>query len=80
MLKQERCASEDELMISAVQYRIGMETPPNIGRITSSMNTSDYGKRHSIDKVRLFIYYAKIKEAWSDLLNHQILEIDAELS
>lgn len=80
LFAQEWCVSEDELMISAVQYRIGMETPPNIGRITSSMNTSDYGKRHSIDQVRPFIYHAKIKEAWSDLLNHQILEIDAELS
>ncbi|MDE8039389.1 hypothetical protein PT110_09470, partial [Erysipelothrix rhusiopathiae] len=59
LFAQEWCVSEDELMISAVQYRIGMETPPNIGRITSSMNASDYGKRHSIDKVIPFIYHAK---------------------
>lgn len=57
-----------------------MEKIRNIGRITSSMNASNYWKQHSIDKVILFIYHTKIKEARSNLLNHQILEIDAELS
>lgn len=77
---KEWSVSESELMISAVQYRIGMDKIPNIGRITGSMNVSEYGNNHNIDKVIPFIYHSKIKESWLSLLDSTILEIDGELN
>ncbi len=69
--------SLDELYTSAVQYSIGMEPIPNISNIMSTANFDAYKAIHP--DVKKLKYNPEMKRTWRNILDEQILPLDAEL-
>lgn len=68
---------EHELHKSAVQYQIGMDTIPNVGRIIESKNFANYKETHP--EAILLKYGLGMKRACRTVLDEEIIPLDQEL-
>jgi len=73
----EWCVDEQELYTSAVQYHIGMEKIPNVGRIIESKDFARYKETHP-DAI-LLKYGPGMKRSWRIVLDEEIIPLDQEL-
>ena len=73
----EWCVDEQELYTSAVQYHIGMEKIPNVGRIIESKNFASYKETHP--EAILLKYGPGMKRSWRIVLDEAIIPLDQEL-
>jgi len=74
---QEWCVDEQELHTSAVQYHVGMDAIPNVGRIIESKNFANYKEAHP--EAILLKYGPGMKRAWRTMLDEAIIPLDQEL-
>lgn len=74
---QEWYVNERELYTSVVQYHVGMDAIPNVGRIIESKNFANYKETHP-DAI-LLKYGSGMKRAWSIVLDEAIIPLDQEL-
>ena len=73
----EWCVDEQELYTSAVQYHIGMEKIPNVGRIIESKDFARYKDTHP--EAILLKYGPGMKRSWRIVLDEEIIPLDQEL-
>ncbi|MEI5988994.1 hypothetical protein A5881_000481 [Enterococcus termitis] len=70
--------SSEDLMLSAVQYKKGMEPIPAIGSIIDSRDFNKYKKIHP--DAKKFKYPQQMKQAWQKVLEEQIVPLNEELT
>ncbi|OTN90046.1 hypothetical protein A5819_002545 [Enterococcus sp. 7E2_DIV0204] len=70
--------SNEDLMLSAVQYKKGMEPIPAIGSIIDSRDFNKYKKIHP--DAKKFKYPQQMKQAWQKVLEEQIVPLNEELT
>lgn len=70
--------SSEDLMLSAVQYKKGMESIPAIGSIIDSRDFNKYKKIHP--GAKKFKYPQQMKQAWQKVLEEQIVSLNEELT
>ncbi|MFZ4868188.1 AbiH family protein [Enterococcus entomosocium] len=73
----EWCVSEEDLELSSMQYKKGMDTIPNLRKIIENKDFEEYKKKHP--ESNIFKYSQELKHNWQSVLENKLIYIKEEL-